>query len=261
MREAGRLDHLHYPRGNLRIMVTQHQLITRALRDRIADGTYPAGSKIPSIPDLMTEFEVARDTVRDAVAKLAHEGLLTPKQGIGTVVRDTTPITLSYSPGAAALNWDATGGDARDQTIHAGWEDADPDVASRLEVPARTRVLYRVRHMGHGRHVERIREQWVVAAIVDAIRNTTGDDLTDRHAVQSTDIFSQFRAIGNSLTVTEVITARMPDPDETQILELPPGVPVLVLRRVTRNGRGAPLETSTSVSGADRMSHSYTVPV
>ena len=58
-------------------MATKWQEIGRYLRERIMDGTYPPGSKLPAIPALMEEFDVARDTVRDAVARLANEGLVT----------------------------------------------------------------------------------------------------------------------------------------------------------------------------------------
>lgn len=242
-------------------MTTRHQIITYSLRERIADGTYPVGSKLPAIPDLMDEFSVARDTVRDAVTRLAREGLVTPRRGVGTVVRDTAPIVLIYRPDAAAQVW--TRDDTRiDHVIQSEWESADSDIAARLEVPEGTRVLHRTRHQGQGQQTVQIHEQWVIATLVEAIRVTTGDDLADRHAVQSMDLFSQMRAIGDApTTVTEVITARVPDQDEAAILELPPVVVVLTWCRVTRDERGTPLETSTFVAAADRISLSYTVPV
>ncbi len=243
---------------------TRHQAISRHLRERIQDGTYPPGSKIPAIPALMEEFGVARDTVRDAVARLANEGLVTPLQGIGTVVRDTTNVEMVYRPDRPAQIWSAQTGEQEDsdRVVQAGWETAASDITGWLQVPDRTQVLHRIRHQRKGGQIAQIHEQWIPDHVARAIQDATGDDLADINRPLSTDLFSQMRTAGNGpATVTETTTARMPDPDEASVLELPPGVPVLVTWRVTRNGQGQPVETSVFVGAADRLSQSYTVPV
>ena len=56
---------------------TKYGAIADALRARIADGTYPVGTKLPSITELMREFDVpGLNTVRDAQQVLVLEGLL-----------------------------------------------------------------------------------------------------------------------------------------------------------------------------------------
>ncbi|WP_198932395.1 GntR family transcriptional regulator [Pseudonocardia sp. Ae717_Ps2] len=60
--------------------------MARELRERITNGTYPPGSTLPALPELMATYEVARETVRSAVSALANEGLVTPLSGVGTVV-------------------------------------------------------------------------------------------------------------------------------------------------------------------------------
>lgn len=55
-------------------------------RQRVAKGLWPPGSMLPSIEQLMNEFDVARVTVRQAVALLAEEGLVSPQRGRGTFV-------------------------------------------------------------------------------------------------------------------------------------------------------------------------------
>ena len=61
--------------------------LARILRERIADGTYPAGRKIPGLVAMEQEFGVSNMTVRRAVALLAEEGLLQVVAGRGTFVR------------------------------------------------------------------------------------------------------------------------------------------------------------------------------
>lgn len=55
-------------------------------RQRIARGVWPLGHKLPSLDVLVREFEVARVTVRQAMDRLAREGLVSPQQGRGTIV-------------------------------------------------------------------------------------------------------------------------------------------------------------------------------
>ncbi len=50
-------------------------------------GTWPAGHRIPSEPELIEMFGVSRTVVRDAVRTLAARGLVEVRQGSGTVVR------------------------------------------------------------------------------------------------------------------------------------------------------------------------------
>ena len=66
---------------------TKYGAIADALRARIADGTYPIGTKLPSITELMREFDVpGLNTVRDAQQVLVREGLLRTEQGVGALV-------------------------------------------------------------------------------------------------------------------------------------------------------------------------------
>ncbi len=58
-----------------------------ALRERIVKGTWPIGTKIPTLPELAHEFGVGLITVRQAVQLLKNEALVAPEQGRGTFVR------------------------------------------------------------------------------------------------------------------------------------------------------------------------------
>ena len=60
------------------------------LRDRILDGTWPPGGKIPSENALAEALGVSRVSIREALHMLASLGLLESKQGGGTYVREYT---------------------------------------------------------------------------------------------------------------------------------------------------------------------------
>ena len=64
-----------------------HRQIFLVLRDGIIQGTYAAGTALPTEEALVATFGVARATVRRALADLQSEGLVQRRHGSGTFVR------------------------------------------------------------------------------------------------------------------------------------------------------------------------------
>lgn len=96
--------------------------------------------------------------------------------------------------------------------------------------------------------------------MVEAVRavEITLDDLRNPPAL---DLYTAMtRASRRPDMLSERVAARMPDPEETRIMAIPPGVPVVLVLRVTRDSNGDPLETSVFTGSADRMSHEYQIP-
>ncbi|MEU5399219.1 FadR/GntR family transcriptional regulator [Streptomyces sp. NPDC005963] len=62
------------------------------LRHQITSGEWPVGTRIPTEPELVELLGVARNTVREAVRALAHNGLLDIRQGSGTYVLATSEL-------------------------------------------------------------------------------------------------------------------------------------------------------------------------
>jgi len=56
------------------------------LQQQLSLGAYQAGDKLPSEPELMAQFGVGRSTIREAIRILANTGLVTVRQGSGTMV-------------------------------------------------------------------------------------------------------------------------------------------------------------------------------
>lgn len=238
-------------------MTTRYSEIAQWLRDRIADSTYQPGETVPAIPELATQFNVSRETVRDAISRLAAEGLVTPKRGVGTVVRDVSPVSMTYTPGAASQLWTTQNSNASDTLISAEWESADRGIAERLEIPAGEQVVHRVRHQRKGTGIAQVHETWIPQTVVQALRQ----DVADASSQPTTDVFTLMRQAGNPpATITETVSTRMPTPDERELMDLPAGVPMLVTHRTTRNSDSTPLETSTLTGAGDRMAQTFTVP-
>ena len=71
--------------------IPRYVQLAELFRQRIGKGQWPPGSVLPTIDELMLEFEVARVTVRQAVAILAEQGILSPQRGRGTFVTHANP--------------------------------------------------------------------------------------------------------------------------------------------------------------------------
>lgn len=67
-----------------------YRLVADTIRDRIQDGTYEVGRKLPPHQEVADEFGVSVGTVKKAYALLQEAKLITPKQGMGTYVRQRT---------------------------------------------------------------------------------------------------------------------------------------------------------------------------
>jgi DNA-binding GntR family transcriptional regulator len=70
--------------------------VDEILLERIRDGVYLPGSRIPSESELSDELGVSRATVRTALAKLAANGFILRKQGNGTYVNEHVNETSAH---------------------------------------------------------------------------------------------------------------------------------------------------------------------
>lgn len=62
------------------------QMVVDALRKRIGAGEFGPGEKLPTEIQLTTHFGVSRTVVREAIAALAADGMVQPRQGAGVFV-------------------------------------------------------------------------------------------------------------------------------------------------------------------------------
>lgn len=67
-----------------------HERVAARLRERILGGQYPVGASLPSESELCAEFGVSRGPVRQALAALRDDGLITLTQGRPAAVRSRT---------------------------------------------------------------------------------------------------------------------------------------------------------------------------
>src|SRR5699024_5919981 len=70
----------------------KYNMVRKAIKSKITDGTYSPHQKISSESELMKQFGVSRHTVRLAIGDLVTAGWLYREQGSGTFCADRSKI-------------------------------------------------------------------------------------------------------------------------------------------------------------------------
>ncbi|KGL44708.1 GntR family transcriptional regulator [Listeria newyorkensis] len=67
--------------------------VSSQIQEMIKNGVWRIGDRLPNEADLMEQFGVSRNTLREAIRALVHVGLLEVKQGDGTFVLATSELS------------------------------------------------------------------------------------------------------------------------------------------------------------------------
>ncbi|MFG2890187.1 GntR family transcriptional regulator [Streptomyces sp. NPDC048248] len=65
--------------------------VADVIRERIADGTYPPGTRVPSVVEMLEEFGIATTTGQKVHRGLRAEGLIYTEPGMGSFVSKNLP--------------------------------------------------------------------------------------------------------------------------------------------------------------------------
>lgn len=217
----------------------KHVVVREHVRRLIQDAE--PGSPAPSERELVSQFNVARMTVRQALDALVAEGLLERMPGRGTFV--ARPPRQVDGISSFTEDMRRRGQLAESQTLLARVEKAGPGVARALELKPGDPVV-------HWRRLRRA--QGVVMCLQDAyLSEALLPDLLGRSL--PTSLYEELASRGLRPTWAEdAIQADQPSPEERTWLELAPGGTVLRLSRRAM-ARDTVVEVSRSVFRSDRF--------
>lgn len=135
--------------------------IVDAIRQQIALGGFPPGSRLPSESQLCRQFQVSSVTVRRAVSVLVDQGVVATTQGKGSYVK---PIELSST--SFQLNELQTIFDDQERTLvkllFARIIPATPDIVKKLPVAENDRVIHIRRLISNNEHPLIYHHQYMV---------------------------------------------------------------------------------------------------
>ena len=209
--------------------------IVNTLQERIENGTYPPGAKLPSETSLMGEFSVSRPTVVRALELLRQEGWIDAHQGRGRTVLGSPSVRARPAPQHARDALD-TGESAAVTIVSAGPVLIPPRPASALDLPPGTPVIARRRLVTHPEAgpVE-LSTVYVPVELASGTRVGDPTPLTDGVLQHLTD--RKGVVFGHA---SERISARPPTSEETRLLDLGRRESLLTILMVVYDRTGTP---------------------
>ncbi|GAA4932927.1 DNA-binding GntR family transcriptional regulator [Nonomuraea thailandensis] len=210
--------------------------IVQTIRQKIADGTYPPGSLLPSETQLVREFRVSRPTVVRALQVLQLRGVIEREHGKGSFVKAAPPGAAHQTPRPGRAVLDRVEVDENCTVIEAGSLAASAAVAKLLDVPegsavVRRRVLFR-----DDERPTDLFTVWCPAHQAEETQLGEAQPLTvgiREHLRASKGVKLQH--------VVERLSARHPSSDEAKLMEVRKNAPVLGVLASVFNGGGRPV--------------------
>jgi GntR family transcriptional regulator len=232
------------------------------LRAEIQEGQRRPGSQLPTESEFQAAYGVSRTTIRAALATLASEGLVLTRKGFGSYVRSRPPLRRVSSTYRHASH------------RQSGKPEFDTEALAQGQAPSR-RMLMIGRGpvpadiatwlgIGAGDEVV-IRQRLQLLDEVPAVLSTSYYPLwvADGTRLESPDALPEgpdnlIERLGHRFARgTELLTARMPTPDETRMLELDPGVPVVRMLHIDYDPDGRTLQVADDLYAADRHEFAF----
>jgi GntR family transcriptional regulator len=220
--------------------------IAENLRGAIEAGALRPGERLENEVRLSVRLGVSRPTVRQAIQRLAHAGLVVRQRGVGTVVVSRR-IQRRLALSSLYEDLQAAGREPATTVLSTRPVAAAEDVALALDVPAGTAVLM----------IERLRE--ADGRPLAVMCNYLPSDLlqgTDPMAVlASAGLYETLRRHGVRIhSAEEIIGARRATPAEAELLGAARSSTVLTMSRVALDSAGRAIEYGVHAYLAERYS-------
>ena len=223
-----------------------YRRVADEMRSAIGPGRdYPPGSRLPSENELMRRHGVSRGTIRQTYAQLQHEGIITSSRGSRRIVIDAPRLQSFESLVSFSLWGRSMGEEPSAQMVRLAWCPASGEEGRQLGVPAGTTVarLLRLRFLGDRPvMVER-------ATYPEDLGRIIGATNTDHVSITET-----LTDHGYLFTrASHTIDALAANTEDSALLAVRRGSPLLRARRLTSDPAGRALEWSDDRYRADSV--------
>ncbi|BFU41877.1 GntR family transcriptional regulator [Krasilnikovia sp. MM14-A1004] len=222
-----------------------YQQIAEHLRAAIDSGRLEPGARVPGENDLIKRYGVARVTAREALGVLRNSGLVETVPKVGTFVRRFQPVyrygsrrlrTERWTSGGTIQTAELGGRAHTTEVLFVGATAADERLSSLLEIRPGASVL------------RRSRRYRVEGKPVQLATSHLPGEIADGTPIAEPDpgpggVYGRLREMGLSPERwVEELAVRMPTPEESRLLDLPTGNPVVTITRVAFTADDRPIE-------------------
>lgn len=225
---------------------SSHEQIAAYLRDRILNGDYEPGQKLPSLRRLEAQFNVATNTVRAAIATLTSERLAVSEQGRGVIVRPHRQLTLrpaAYKTPALQgekYQWltenEKRGMTAKAKLLDVGEVEPPAAVREAFSLPKGELALLRRQVLSLDGEPSELVEVYIPLALA------RGTKLMNNHLLRG----GSGRVLEDlgypTVRCEDRVSARLPTPEQYEALQMPTKLPVLRTFRITYSTDDRPIQ-------------------
>ncbi|HLU41725.1 MAG TPA: GntR family transcriptional regulator [Microthrixaceae bacterium] len=216
----------------------RYQAIAEDLRRRIRDGGFDQAGVLPSESELSAHYGASRVTIRRALEVLRGEHLVESRQGFGWLVA-AEPLRQELRVlGTMESQLSAAGIRSERRILSFGFVDAPERVREVLGSP--TVLEVRRLSLADGHPFARV-TVWCPEELGASLSR---DDVARASFLEQLPVH-----LGGA---TQTIGAQVVDDEDAELLQVPPGSPVLVAERTTRSVEGRPVLLSEHVYPAHR---------
>lgn len=227
MERFGRVGH--------RTGVTRYHQLYTLLAQALAERAIAPGSPLPTELELMRLYQVSRNTVRRALARLEKEGRIVRRRGSGTFAREAPGSEAGSIGQLTNALWDLRrfGEVTRTRLLEFAWVDtpagvaaAAPELAPRCLMIERTRIFA-------GRCVS-----LATSYVPERIGRLLG-----RRRLGNKVVLVVLKELGFEAAIgQQTVAAVVADSRVAGLLDVPTGTPLVLIRALVRDAAGGPLE-------------------
>lgn len=230
-----------------------HAQVEALIRSMIADPEYRDGKLLPKETDLARRLGVSRNTVRQAMTKLVHEGLIVRRRSVGSVV-STANDALNDLSKFVTFPEELVRMERRLENLDVtvGRKKCDRETAAKLDIEPSREVLVVHRLKGIGSSP--------VVLFVSYYHPRLGFDETYDFEKPLYELLDREYAIVPSRSC-EDLHAIASDESIADVLEVPFGSPVLLRDRLVLDAGGIPIERNLCYYRSDRYSFSINIDI
>src|SRR6266699_2657470 len=221
--------------------------VVAEIKKRIERGTYAPGTLLPSEHQLVDEFGVSRPTIVKALGVLRHDGWIDTQQGKGSFVRGRPALADAERTRPAHGLIELPEVELPGELVQAGVKLAPRHVTALLGLEAGARAFVRQRLLTDDGEPVELASAWLPLDIAadtslaspDLLGESIRQHLQDRKKIRLDHAIEQ-------------ITARHPNGEEAELLQIAPDAPVLSVIVTAYDATGRAVQVSDLVLPGQR---------
>ncbi len=222
--------------------------LSDALTAQIQAGAYAPGDLLPSENDLIAQYSVSRTTVRRAIQELVNDGLAYTIHGKGTFVAERQLTQHLNRLTSFSHDVAQRGMQPSRRILQVDIQFPDQHLAAQLRISPSTTVIYLARLLLADGEPVSIGHTYLPTTVIAPHQGAF-----TKAALEQEGLYALLRRLGLELLGGEqIVSASAASAEEAQLLEVPPGSPLLSSERLAWAQRETPVEFTLMKSRSDK---------